>query len=251
MEATVDIFIKSFAKDIFLLRYSIESIKKNVIGYRRVVLLIPQEEYDVWIDLVEYFQSLIEIAVFYVNEYGNKYLFQQACKLKAHEFTLSDYILYSDSDVIFDHPVNVQDYIKDGKPQILYTSWDKVGEAICWKAPTESVMGEEVKWEFMRRNNMVIHRSTLENINKWQPRLQVIVMSAERFSEFNLLGAYAFKFEKEKYSFVNTDDWQYEEPMGIQLWSYFKTGNEETHKHEYERALKVINKTFDLNLTSL
>ena len=40
-------------------------------------------------------------------------------------------------------------------------------------------------------------------------------MSSECFSEFNAIGAWSFINEKEKYNFINTDDWQYKDPIAI------------------------------------
>lgn len=244
----IDIFYKSYSKDFKLLNYSLQSITKNVTGYNNIVILIPEKERHLFDT-----RNLPErTLIHYVNEYGNGYLFQQVCKLKAFNYSSADYILFSDSDCIFDHPINLQDYISDGKPEILYTDWSKVGDAKCWKQPTEIIMNEPVLWEFMRRNCLIYHRSTLVNISQWQPNLEHIIMGSNSFSEFNLMGAYAFKNEPDKYSFVNTDFWEYTEPKGNQLWGWAEKNNtSEPHPYEYTRSLEVINKALGLNLTEL
>lgn len=241
---TVDIFIKSYHKDFKLLKYSLQSIKKNVSGYNNVILLIPEREKHLFDtrDIPE--RTLIH----YVKEYGNGYLFQQWCKISAHKYSNADYILFSDSDCIFDHEINLQDFVKDEKPEILYTDYSKVGDAICWKEVTEAFIKEPQQFEWMRRNCLVYHRGTLERIAAYEPNLEYIIMSGNRFSEFNAIGAYAFKYEKDLYSFVNTDDWTYAEPKGIQLWSLATKDNA---NGEYERILQTLNKVFGLNLTEL
>lgn len=245
---SIDIFIKSYSKDFKLLNYSLQSITKNVTGYNNIIILIPENERHLFDT-----RNLPErTLIHYIAEYGNGYLYQQVCKLKAFNYCSSDYILFSDSDLIFDHPINLQDFIADGKPEILYTDWAKVDQAICWKKPTETVMNEPVLWEFMRRNALIYHGETLVNINEWRPGLESLIMNSNSFSEFNLMGAYAFKYEFDKYNFVNTDNWAYTEPKGIQLWSWFdKNSNEELHIYEYKRALDTINKALNFNLTDL
>ena len=103
----------------------------------------------------------------------------------------------------------------------------------------------------MRRNCLIYHRSTLEAISKQYPNLEDYIMSSGRFSEFNAVGAWAFKNEREKYSFVDTDNWEYTPPKAEQLWSHFDKNGEGIHKEEYKRALDTINNTLNLNITEL
>lgn len=236
----VDILIKSYFADFKLLRYALLSITKNVTGYNNIILLIPEKEKQ-FFDTRELPPRTL---IHYVNEYGKGWLYQQWCKVSAHKYSDADYILFSDSDCIFTKPIDVQDYI--GKPEILYTSWDKVGDAKVWKAPTEKIMGEPVEWEFMRRNCLIYHRSTLEKLNEWRPELESEIMSRDSFSEFNLIGAYAFKFERDKYNFINTDSWTYTEPKAVQLWSHGRRDTGDVlHMKEYVRALETIVRLFD------
>lgn len=212
----IDVFYKTYHQDKKWLEYSLRSLTKFVTGYNNVIILIPIKD-------KRYFEGMVlpeRTIVHYVNEYGNGYLYQQVCKIQAHKYSNADYILFSDSDLIFDHPINLQDFIADGKPEILYTSYDKVGDAICWKEPTESFIKDPQEFEWMRRNALIYHRSTLEAIEKYEPNLEYIIMNSVRFSEYNAIGAYANKYEKEKYNFVNTDTWEYVRPKAVQYHSY-------------------------------
>lgn len=242
---TIDIFIKSYARDFWLLHYALQSIERNVYGYNNVVLLIPEKDKELFDTRLVPPRTLIH----YVEEFGNGYLFQQLCKIKAFNYCDAEYILFGDSDCLFTYPIDLQPFVTDGKPEILYTDWSKVGDGEVWRKPTEDVMGEPVPWDFMRRNTCIYHKSTLENLNKWEPHLDMIIMGAERFSEFNLIGAYSYKYEKEKYNFINTDDWEYVPPKAEQLWSYANkepTQNIELHLKEYIRVLETIMKTFGM-----
>jgi len=237
---TIDIFYKSYKKDFWLLHYSLLSITKNVTGYNNIILLIPEADKHDFDTRVLPDRTLIH----YIHEDGNGYLFQQWCKINAASYSEADYILFADSDCFFDHKINLQDFIP--LPEILYTSYDQLPDAIIWKKPTEQLIGEEINWEFMRRNCLIFHRSTLVNLNKWNPKLKDIIMNSHRFSEFNLMGAYAWKFEREKYNFVNTDNWQYVEPKAIQVWSHAskEPGADDLHLREYIRILETLIKAF-------
>lgn len=242
------IFIKSYHKDYRLLYYALKSIPLNVKGNYDVLLMLDNGH-----ELPDHFKEVLNnVRVVYVEREGKGYLFQQHCKISAHKYTNSEYIMFSDSDCIFDHEINVDDFIADGKPEILYTDYSKVDGAIIWKKPTEDFMKESVQYEFMRRNNCIYHKSTLESIWNYEPNLKYIILNSERFSEFNVLGAYAFKFENDKYNFVNTDNWSYVPPKGVQLWGWAEKDNtNETHAYEYARTLDTINKVFNLQLNEI
>lgn len=247
----IDIFIKSYRNDFKLLNYALRSIQTNVTGYRRVVLLIPLGDMVLFNERV-IIPSGLSVMIDFVDEYGNGYLFQQWCKISAHNYTDADFILFADSDCIFDKKIDISEYVASGKPDLLYTDYLKVGAAICWKAPTEAFIKTVQDYEFMRRNCLIYHRSTLEAIEKYEPNLEYNIMSSNSFSEFNAIGAFAFQYEKEKYNFINTDSIgidptiQNVQPLAIQLWSYAdKNNRDKFHQTEYARTRKVIKEVFN------
>jgi len=242
----IDLFIKSYKPDFWLLKLSLETIRRNVTGYNNIILLIPEQDkhdFDT--------RNLPDrTLIFYVEEKQPGWLWQQWCKLSAHLQSDADYILFSDSDAFWEHPVNVQDLLVDGKPEILYTDYNKLPDAIIWKIPTEAFMKEKVEWEFMRRLPLMYHKSTLIGVNHHDINLQHVIMRSDRFSEFNILGAWAFKNQRELYRFVNTDDWAYVPPLATQCWSHAskEKGVSEIHLREYIRTLETIIKAFGLPL---
>lgn len=246
--ATIDVFVKSYKKDFWLLQLALQTFTKNVTGYNNLVLLIPEDEkheFDTR-DLPE--RSL----VYYVSEYpsGSGWIFQQWLKMSAYRYCLSDYIMFTDSDCMFDHPIDLQEFVADGKPEILYTDWKKVGDAIAWRTPTEMFMKDIVPFEFMRRNQLIYHRSTLVRISEYEPNLEKIIMGSEKFSEFNCIGAYAYKHERHLYNFINTDDWVYVPPKAQQCWSHSskEEGADDLHLREYIRTLECILKAFGVKV---
>jgi hypothetical protein len=131
-------------------------------------------------------------------------------------------------------------------PEILYTPYEQLPDAIIWKNPTEKLIGDPIDFEFMRRNCLVFHRSTLVNLNNWNKNLKSIIMNSQRFSEFNLIGAYAWKFERDKYNFRCTDNIELPPVKAIQVWSYASKapGADDLHLREYIRILEAIIKAF-------
>lgn len=252
---TIDIFLKSYAKDFPLLKYALMSIQKYVTGYSSLIIVVDENDGRGFTEHILHYCPK-NTAVWFVQDKGNGYLWQQVCKLKAHKYSNAEYIMFSDSDCIFDHHINLQDFIAEDKPEILYTDYNKVGQAICWKEPTEAFIDDVMPWELMRRNCLIYHRSTLLNLGYFckeqhDRSIEDYVMESGKFSEYNAIGAYAFLHEPGKYNFVNTDEWQYTPPKGEQLWSWAeKNGNEESQK-EYQRSIETINKALDLNIQEI
>lgn len=243
----IDIFIKSYHKDFWLLKLSLETIKRNVTGYNNIILLIPEVD-------KEYFDSRAmpeRTLIHYIKDYPEKgWLYQQWCKINSPKYCFSEYILCSDSDNFFDHPLNVQELIPDGKPEILFTDYKQLPDAIIWKKPTEDFIGEPIQFEFMRRLPLVYHRSTMLAVMEYAPDLEQTIMNSKHFSEFNALGVFAYKFEREKYRFVNTDEWTYVPPHSSQVWSHSSEmkGVSEIHLREHIRLLKTLLKCFGIDV---
>lgn len=244
----IDIFIKSYQKDFKMLNYCLKSIEKHVTGYNKIVIVIPKKdlhEYNKTID------TMMPIDLQLVNEYGNGYLYQQYCKMIAHRYCESKFIMFVDSDCIFHKPIDITTLIKNDKPEILYTHYSKVGDAICWKEPTEKFINDTVHFEYMRRLPLIYHRETLEKINALYPNLESLILNSNAFSEFNALGSWAHRYHSDKYRFENTDNWQYVEPINIQLWSHCRNNSSELEKAEYKKAIETINKVLELNIIEL
>lgn len=214
----ISIFIKTYKNDFAWLFYCLKSIKKYCTGYDKVIIIVPSQDAKEWNAMKFDFPKRTEI--FFVNEEGNGYLFQQYVKMSAWKYSDADYIKFFDSDCIFTEKVNLQDEIAGGKPTILYTDYNKVEDAICWKKPTEKFIGQEINYELMRRNGLVYHRSTLENAYKLHSDLKERILNSKQFSEFNAIGAYALTKEKSKYTFINTDTGKFKPTPFKQYWSW-------------------------------
>ena len=209
------IFIKSYAKDFKWLNYCLKSIDKYVEGYSEIILILDEGSNT---SLHELKEIPFNLRIEWVKKEGNGYIFQQYCKLTAHHYTNADKIMFVDSDCIFTFPVNLRELPE--LPELLYTHYNSVGDAICWKLCTEKVIKQPIEFEFMRRNGLIYHRSTLENFEKFVGELKYYVLNQNTFSEFNALGAYAWIYEREKYKWVNTLTEPFNEPIVHQMWSH-------------------------------
>jgi hypothetical protein len=212
----IDIFIKSYKDDFKWLKYCLQSVSKYVTGYNEIIIIIPEGERHL-IDFPLPERTFIHT----LKEEGHGYMFQQYVKMIAHHYSSAEYIMYVDSDCIFHSPVNVQDLIVDGKPQILMTSYSELDKC-PWQKPTSEFFSQVPEFEFMRRHCLIYHKQTLVNLEGYKKDLKNYVLSilSRTFSEFNVIGFYAYLFERDKYNFVNTNGWAYTPAIVNQYHSY-------------------------------
>lgn len=218
----LDIFIKTYHKDFEWLFFCLSSIDKFVDGFQNIIIAMPNKDKHLFtIDTKQFSRIHNRVKYIYTNDYGNTYLYQQFIKITAYQYTEADYIMYVDSDVVFNRKSYINEsFNSEEKPIIYYTPYEMVGDAICWQEPTSELLGEHQSYEFMRRNCLIFRKSTLIDINTQYPNLEQIIMNSIRFSEFNTIGAWAFKNEFNNYSFVNTITNPPPPANHIQFWSY-------------------------------
>lgn len=211
------IFIRTYHKDLKWLQYCLKSIHKNLVGWDEIVICIPKGQEP-------YLSHLTSERVVTSKIYRDDYLGQQLSKIKAHQYINYDYILFVDSDCIFKPNSDIRDYFHDNKPVILKQRYENVGDAICWKEPTEDLFQEYVPYEYMRRAPQLFLRETLINFNTHFPFIEdyVVNLPYRRFSEFNALGYFAEKMESEKYSIIDIDNTDIKLPENkcMQFWSW-------------------------------
>lgn len=193
----ISIFIRTYHADIKWLNYCLKSIHKNLTGWDEVVICIPAGQEHL-------LNHLTAERVVVCKNYADDYIGQQISKLEAHNHCKGEYILFVDSDVVFYTGADVRDYFHDNKPVILYDKYENVGEAICWKPIVEKLFKEDVPFEFMRRAPQLFHKSTLENFAAAFPEIEkyAIAQPYRQFSEFNILGFFAWKQEQGNYKFI-------------------------------------------------
>jgi hypothetical protein len=219
--SNLDIFIKTYHKDFKWLFFCLFSIDKFVDGFQNIVIAIPNKDKHLFtIDTKQFSRIHNRIKYIYTDDYGDTYLYQQYIKMIAYKYSDADSIMFVDSDIVFKEKTNISDFFIENKPIIYYAPYKYVGAAICWKRPTSDFIGEEQIYEFMRRNCLIYFRNTLIEIHEKYPNLEKMIMDSKvGFSEFNAIGAWAFKNHSNIYEFINVKEIAPSPPKHIQFWS--------------------------------
>lgn len=229
----IDIFIRTYEKDLPWLQYCLKSIHKYATGYRRIVVCIPEDQVHLLRDFnLKY--------VFTCPVYKDDYLGQQISKLNADTMCQSDYVLFMDSDCVFTEPTDISKRMFfEGKPIIYKTRYELVENAICWKEPTEKALNKkDIKFEYMRRLPLLYKSETIKDVRDYLELIhgrtlenQIVSQSPRNYSEFNVLGAFADAFYPDDYHFHDTD-FGIEPNFMLQKWSWSGLTNEEREQLE-------------------
>jgi hypothetical protein len=198
---TTAIFIKTYIKDLEWLKHCLDSISRFASGFSEVILVADEDCRG----LIP--KNTCVTKVVFVKSWQNGYIQQQYEKLRAHELTEADTILFVDSDCVFFRPFCPDDFIVDGKPVLLKTRYESVGDGIVWKRLTESTLRFAVDFEYMRRMPLIYRRDTLIALRNAYPEMRSILfrMPGRDFSEFNVLGAFIERYESTQYHILNTE----------------------------------------------
>lgn len=221
----IDIFIRSYSGDFKWLKYALMSIDKFCTGFRNIVIVVPDGSYGA-ISSIPIPERIRPIVVFKkCPNYQNDYQGQQYTKMTAHHYTDADAVLFTDSDTIFIEPTSPGDFMEGDLIWAYKTPYDRgiIGEAMCWKEPTEKALGFQVQYEYMRRLPMMYRTDTLARIERYMDEkntpLESVILEKGK-SEFNILGAFADAFEKDKYIFLNTEGRALVPQKVNQYWSW-------------------------------
>jgi hypothetical protein len=203
MSMTSDIFIKTCEYDAAYHKYCLQSIEKYTSGFRQTVVV--------------------------EGEHPRGYLHQQVIKMHAYEYTDADFICITDSDTLFCRQVTPETYMVDGKPLWLHTPWTDDMRACkglsTWAQVMRDFLGEEPPSEFMRRQPFFIPRWLLQEIaeycqGKFGMSLKDYIMSIDAFSEYNIIGFYAWLYHHDKFQWIDTSVDPLPQETVVQFWSH-------------------------------
>jgi hypothetical protein len=200
-----DIFIRSYVNDFRWLTYSLKSINQRAKGFRDIHIVVPQGQ-------AEHLKHLTLEKVHECPVYGDDYLGQQITKMMADTYTDADFILHIDSDTVFTQDVTPDTFIIDGKPIIYHEPYSKVGLE-PWYPVVSEVLGWAPENEFMRRFPFVYprwlygdFRGYLETLYYDSFENYVSSRPHRSFSEFNIIGEFAWKTHHDKFTWRNPHD---------------------------------------------
>lgn len=195
----LSVFVRTYRNDFDWLPYCLERIRKHI-KYHEIVICTP---HDI---LLKRRMDVSDCKVVYVKEYTSGYLAQQSDKLNAWQWCEGDVIMYVDSDTMFYKDVCVEDFIVDGRINLLRTPYNQIHTH--WQEIVAKAIGFKSEWEYMRRFPLLYWKETLININNNYPKIhQYINQQRKRlFSEFNFIGQFIERNEHHRYNLLDTNE---------------------------------------------
>ena len=237
----------SYDKDLEWLKYQKQSFDKFCSGYHSyTVVSYPEdnERLQKWLNN----EGISSFTSNHSKNIKKGYMKQQIIKLHADDFCGdADYIMHVDSDCVFHTKNKPSDYFIEGKPVMLMTSYEgptlKNDQAYCWKKITEDALGENVEYEFMRRIPLIYPIGLYKELRDFiisvhGKTITEYVENGGALSEFNLLGAYCWRYHRDKFYWINTDISTPPKEVLRQFWSYGGVS-----KNEKEIDKLIYNKT--------
>lgn len=205
-----DIFIKTYSKDFQWVEWCLKSIQRFATGFRKTVVVLPESSFP-------YHFPNMEVQTRYPHGMGNanpdSYLDQQIFKLYADTCTDADWILFTDSDTIFTRPVTPETYLKNGKFVWMMTPMQEAhpDEQQAWRRVMRKFFGREPEYEFMRRHPFLLPRWLLADLREFCVRQHgvelkdyVMAQPYREFTEFNILGMFAYEYHRDKFEWLDT-----------------------------------------------
>ena len=203
---TCDIFIRSYYRDFDWLAYCLASIQKYCSGFRHTVLVVPAKSLPRLL-----YRGLGGDCTFVCKSYADDYLGQQVSKLTADQYSDAEYICHVDSDCLFHRPTTPSDLCIDGKPRIVMKPYDRMPPTSSWRNITTKCLGHDVSFDFMQQLPLLFPRavyaglrSHVEAVHDTDIESYVIAQPYRGFSEFNALGAFAYHYRREAFTWVDS-----------------------------------------------
>ena len=202
-----DIFIRSYYKDLEWLGYCLASIDRFCSGFRSVIVVVPQAS---WSRLRELGHVASNVRFDVCDNYRDDYLGQQVTKLHADLYTDADLICHVDSDCIFARPFSPADLLHESRCRILMRPIESLGHLRPWQRPTETFLGWKILYDFMQHPPFTFPRRIYAEIRNHVLRVHSIDLPRyitsqppRGFSEFNVLGAYAYERHRDWFTWVD------------------------------------------------
>jgi len=226
----VDIFIRTYHKDLPWLDYALKSIHKHVTGYHRIIVAIPEGQGHLLSHLTT--ETVIEVP-----DLEDGYIGQQLTKMEAWRYTDAECVLFWDSDVVAKGPIDIhQEYFKEGRPILYKTRYTSI-LGTPWQAITAKAIGFDVEWEYMRRMPIAHQTASLgdccayiESIHDAALCDYLTAQPLRQFSEFNAIGAFVAEFQFKDYAIIDTDSIDMPPNKVEQFWSWGQITNEVRQK---------------------
>lgn len=248
---TTDIFIVSVGKHFQYLKYCLRSISKLATGFNKAIVLFPEPDKDAFGALAREYKGSVPLQGVSFAEWPGLGMVHHMFQIMHSDlFSEADLILHTDSDCVFTEPVTPNDYIVDGKPVLMYATFDWLcktvqGNLVMWKQVTQNAIGGDVPVETMRRHPAIHHRAVYglarQAIERHTGLGMVEFMRGQRnefpqsFCEFVTLGNVAWRGMKDAYYWIDQQKdgfppqkiyqgWSHRDPIPSEIELYKKLG---------------------------
>lgn len=224
MKPCIDIVIRSYFRDFHWLRLALASIHAFLRGYRQVLLILPESSADRWKESLA--PKGLPLQLVTCGDYIDDYLGQQVSKLYADEFSDADYLVHVDSDCVFVRPTVVwQDLFREEKPIHIYRNRSIRPTIDGWRNSISNVLGLDTDREFMITLPAVYPREIYAELRQFvmtrhDLKLSDLVLTRrpDQFSEFSVLGAYAFEYMQYCFTWIEAETGSLADWPCIQFW---------------------------------
>ena len=257
----IDIFIRTYKRDFPLLKCSIYSILKYVTSFRSIIITVRNKEYITLINTLKienfFINNKEKIKIISVPDFHDNidYFGQQITKLHADIYTDAEYIMFLDSDCVFNDNFNIQKemFDEDKKIILLVEKWENLPKKYdVWKTFLQ-ICDFQTEFEFMRRIPLIYPSKICRNLRDYMAEkyklqftdacLQIynsteLHLQYKYFSEFNLLGAYSYIYEPNYFNFIKQNE-AHDIPLK-QIQHYDFDYNLNKQLQEMKKILKIV-----------
>lgn len=218
-----EIVIVSFLPDLEWITLSLRSISKYATGFSGVTIIVPWDDLGSFLPFEAWKTkdgAPIKVKK-YIDVRGKGMLMHEVMICSADLYCPhADFIMHMDSDCLFHEEVTPEDYIRNGKPDLLmvkYTSFPAGRAEYRWQQNVMRALGlpmEHVQFETMQRHPSCHRietykevRQRIEQIHKCPFNQYVIEQEnswPQGFAEFPTLGAWAY-YGSLHYNFIEIE----------------------------------------------
>ena len=163
----------------------------------------------------------------FCDDYADDYLGQQVSKLHADRFTDADLICHVDSDCIFIRPTTPDDIAPDGIPRVYTKPVPELPRHWPWTRPTEAFLGWTPTHDFLQCPPFTFPAWLYREVRDFCSKRKhtgivewVLSRPARGFSEFNVLGAYAYALHPESFLWLRAAEIGEHERVCHWYWSW-------------------------------
>lgn len=236
----------TYDKDLEFLKYNLKSIKKFCQGYHENIIVIDDHNDDC-IKTRKYLDSIGQKYI--VNNEAKHvpigYIRQQYMTYFMDDYLRdADYVCSVDSDNIFQNNNDPYCFFKNGLPVIGMQKWSDMPNE-SFKQCTNETLGFNSKYNFMRRMPLVYPLWLFKEVRdyietKHSQSFLSYFTNLKHTAEYNILGAYAYKFHRDSFYWVDVikdkEEW---EDLAVPCTQY--SNREKAQPHRYVDLSKKNN----------